>query len=134
MTSLERFLDIIARSFPNWTRPFDEEARSVIERLDPDKIYVENVRRILETTERSARQACDAAVRQGIFSKYVEVLCPDGSQATYAGSEAELPEYVTCWVSDNGEEHPEEMRTSELDKLHFYRLNDTKRPTGQRET
>jgi len=127
MTSLERFLDIIARSFPSWTRPFDEEAHEVIERLDPDKIYVENVRRILSTTEESAREACEAAVRQGVFSRYIEVLCPDGTQAAFAETEDELPEYVTCWVVEGNEEFPTKMKTDDLDKMKFYRINEPSR-------
>lgn len=131
MTSLERFLDIIARSFPGWTRPFDEDAWNEIERLDPDKIYVENIRKILGTTGKSAQEACDAAVRQGVFTRYVEVLCPDGSQAAYARSEEELPEVVTCWIRKDGEEQPEELKTNELDKLRFYQLDDSRQPAGE---
>jgi hypothetical protein len=53
----------------------------------------------------------------------VEVVCPDGSIAASAESEASLPPNVTCWKEEQGDLEPVEMATASLSKSVFYRLN-----------
>jgi hypothetical protein len=94
-----------------------------ISRLDPEKIYIENVRSVLGVTARQAQTICEAAVRQGVFTRRVEVLCPDGSVAASAALERELPTAVRCWNTEEG--HIElEFKTSELRRNVYYQLNE----------
>jgi hypothetical protein len=94
-----------------------------IAKLNPDKIYVENVRAALGVSSTSAQQICETAVRQGLFERYIEVVCPDGTIAASAHLESELPEMVHCWTEHDGELEEAEVDTSTLTKTTFYRLN-----------
>ena len=105
----------------------DQEAKG-IGALDPNKIYVENVRSLLGVSTDSAAEICEAAVRQGLFRRGVEVLCPDGAVAASAESVERLPATVLCWIETDG--HPEEVElpTAKLSKLTFYSLNERSSP------
>lgn len=119
--SLTRFLDAISRLIPGTPLTGREEA---IATLDPEKFYVENVRSVLGVSHDSALRICETAVRQGVFLRRVEVLCPDGTVAASAGSEAELPEIVSCWTEEDG--HCEEVTrpVKELRKRESYKLDE----------
>ncbi len=117
--SLARFLDTISSFVPGASLRGREDA---IARLDPDKIYLENVRSVLDVPYQLALDICEAAVRQGTFRRGIEVRCPDGVVAISADSEAELPETVHCWQSDHGQIEDVELPVRELTKIIFYRL------------
>lgn len=91
-------------------------------KLDPNKIYVENVRSALRVSTRQAQLYCDTAVRQGLFESYIEVLCPDGATAVSARTEGEIPPMVRCWAEYEGHLSETTISTSALEKRTFYRL------------
>lgn len=91
-------------------------------KLDPNKIYLENVRSVLGVSSKRALAICEAAVSQGAFQKGVEVRCPDGTVAASAGSTGELPRIVTCWTDTGDGFEPVELETESLEKATFYRL------------
>jgi hypothetical protein len=93
-------------------------------KLNPDKIYIENVRSLLGVPYSTALRFCETAVRQGFFTRRVEVLCPDNAVAASAASEAELPKLVRCWSEDDGHTVETELPTRDLKKVPFYRFND----------
>lgn len=72
----------------------------------------------------SAKRICETAVRQGVFERRVEVMCPDGVVAASADSEANLPATVQCWHEEQGHLEAEELPTKDLEKTIFYRLID----------
>ena len=125
--SFEKFLKTINRFLPGVPFVVDPE---VIAQLDPSKIYPENVRSVLGVSAGSAKRICETAVRQGVFSRFVEVSCPDGSAAASASTESELPITVHCWKEENGEYGDVELATSDLPKTIFYRLNDAEATAG----
>ena len=92
-------------------------------RLDPQRIYVENVRSVLNVSAARARHICDTAVRRGVFTRKVLVLCPDGSVAASAQNETGLPATVRCWIEVDGDLEPQERRTSELQTLEVFSIN-----------
>jgi hypothetical protein len=119
--SFERFLSAISRRWPVLPPPTLD---GVLRALNPQKIYVENVRALLGVNQRQAESYCETAVRQGVFSRGVEVLCPDGAVAATAPSAAALPSTVHCWQEDaDGHHEEEELATSTLRQVTFYRLN-----------
>ena len=117
--SLAKFFGTISKIVPGNPLAGKEEA---IARLDADKIYVENVRSILGVSTWRARQICETAVRQGLFQRHVEVVCPDDVVAASAPTESELPEVVRCWIEKDGELEEVEIVTSALPKTTFYRF------------
>jgi hypothetical protein len=126
--SLEKFLSTISRTFPGGPLAGREEA---LARLDPEKIYLENVRSVLGVSSSQAFRICEAAVRRGVFQRMTEVLCPDGAVAASASMESELPERVHCWIDEGGQLADVEIPTSELTKTTFYRFKDA-RPEDNR--
>jgi|SRR5580692_253945 hypothetical protein len=122
MRLLEKLFQIISAVIPAPT--ISEKEAEMLSRLDPDKFYVENVRSILNVSYEAAVRICETAVRQGVFERRVEVLCPDGAVATSAENEADLPEMVRCWHEEDGLVEPEELLTKTLEKTVFYRLHE----------
>ena len=117
--SFEAFWSAISRLVP--LDPLSGR-EAELARLDPYKIYVENVRSVLGVSSSRAKRICETAVRQGLFSRCVEVSCPDGAIATSAQSEEELPEMVHCWQEEEGGLQEVEIATRRLPKTIFYRL------------
>ena len=123
MQLFDRFLKAITDQLP-LPKPNAEQAR-LLAKLDPDKFYVENVRSILGVSTRSAAQICDLAVKQDLFERRVEVVCPDGSVAASAATEDNLPSEVECEQKVNGFYESETLDTKALRKLTSFRLADT---------
>jgi hypothetical protein len=90
--------------------------------LNPEKIYVENVRSILRVPHGIAVRVCELAVRQGAFQKFVAVECPDGSEGAEAENEWDLPETVKCFADEGGFLHEVSIPTKTLNKVTFYRM------------
>src|SRR5437868_729384 len=71
---LEKFSDIIDRS------PIGaavEKRRELINKMDPRRIYPENIRSFFHIPLALAKLACEMAVREGLFEKRVGYLCPN---------------------------------------------------------
>ena len=122
----QRFFEIISKLLPERTFVGDLEA---LAKLDPDKIYVENIRSVFHISSRSAERYCEAAVRQGVFLKFVEVRCPDGAIAASAEFGKSLPETVRCWKQQDGDYDETWIPTQDLSKAVFYRLNNDEAST-----
>jgi hypothetical protein len=95
-----------------------------LSKLNPKKIYPENVRSVLGVSSQSAKRICDTAVRQGFFRQYVEVLSPDGAAVASAEREECLPDTVSFWREHDGNYEEIALPTRELSKVVFYRLSD----------
>ena len=117
---LTKFLDTISKFVPGSVLSGKEAA---LAELDPHKIYVENVRSLLGISYQGAVDICEAAVRQGVFRRAVEVLCPDGAVAASADTEADLPPTVRCWQEkEDGRIEEVELPTPSLAKIAYYSL------------
>lgn len=122
MNLFDRFLKIIRPFGPSG---LDEAQSRALAQLDTHKIYVENVRSILGISSTEAVRILETAVRQGVFEKCVEVMCPDGTIAASATSEDGLPSTVRCWVEDEeGRLEEAAFATKSLHKTTFYRLHE----------
>ena len=116
--SFARFLRTISDKIP----PAAVLNMKALSELDPDKIYVENVRSVLRVPHGIARRICEMAVAQGVFRRFVAVECPDGSEAAEAERESELPPTVTCMREEDGFMAEVEMPSKGLRRVTFYRL------------
>jgi hypothetical protein len=115
------FFEIISSLLPEHAFVGYPEARA---KLDPNKIYVENVRSLFRISERSAERYCETAVRQGVFSKFVELRCADGAIVATSKFDQELPKSVRCWTEHDGGYPERWIPTGDLLMTVFYRLND----------
>jgi len=101
-----------------------EKEAEALTTLDPSKIYIENVRSILNVSSSYAMRICETAVRQGLFERRIEVYCPDGGVIASARTETELPATVRCWKEEDGHHEEIDIPTASLRKEKFYRLNE----------
>jgi hypothetical protein len=116
---LEKFLNTIAKRFP--TKKLSPDA---LAQLNPDKIYVENVRSLLDVSHSNAVEILEDGLERGWLRSGIEVICPDGSVAASADTEEALPKTVSCSQEEGGYPEEVELATSTLAKVKFYRLND----------
>lgn len=117
----EKFLDTISRHFP--LNPLAGIEEKVAE-LRPEKIYVENVRSILDVSHRAAVEICETAVRQGVFERGIEVLAPDGAVAWKGENSQDIPPTVAVWMNEDGNHEEVELSTEQLKRITFYRLHE----------
>ena len=97
----------------------------LVEQLDPDRIYVENVRSFFGIPFAAARFLCELAVRDGVFVRRLGVMCPNCDRIILSvRSDDEIPSRLLCEVCEMNEREPYEFNRSELKTLVFYRLND----------
>jgi hypothetical protein len=65
--------------------------------LNPDKIYVENIRQFFNLSTRVAKFFCEAAVSHGAFIKRYEVICPnEGRSLLEFNKRQDIPEIIEC--------------------------------------
>lgn len=93
--------------------------------LNPDKIYIENVRSLLDVSHPVAVKICETAVQRKVFDKQVEVLDPDGNVALIVNSTADIPQTIEVMTDDSGDPSYAEIPTKDLKKTVFYRLHDS---------
>ena len=125
MSLFNRFLETISSMFPSGLT--GKKTKQLLA-LNPNKIYVENVRSILGVSHGEAVRILETAVRQGAFKKLVEIQCPDGTVVASAEKEEDLPHTVHCWKEDD-EGNLEEgyLDSQSLRKNTFYRVNERER-------
>jgi len=94
-----------------------------IEGIDPGKIEVENVRSILNVNSRSAKFICEMAVQEKLFIKKIGLVCPnEGRVIEEFDSYNEIPEQITCHICETDEREHSTFKTSQLQKIEFYKL------------
>jgi hypothetical protein len=111
----KRFLQIIGNHFVATPRRIQ-----ALSGIDPRRIYVENIRAVLGSSSWVAKLICETAVRQGVFVKKIQILCPDGAVATTIPVGDPVPPTVKCWRDVEGEAETYTESTDRLDKIEFY--------------
>ena len=93
--------------------------------LNPNNFSVENIRVLMDTSTRTARDLCERGVRAGYFDKHVAVLHPVTYQAVAtAEREEELPREVVLETGfHNEDDEPETVPVSSLKKRTYYSLH-----------
>jgi len=100
-----------------------EKYLRTISLINPQKIYVENIRAMMNVSTKKARLFCEMAVKESVFVRRIGVVCPNDQRiiAEY-NDESELPDEITCKVCEIGEIDPSTFKTAELQKIIFYKL------------
>jgi hypothetical protein len=96
-----------------------------ISNINPNKIYVENVRSYFKVPTVVAKLMCEMAVVDNLFIKKVGIICKNSECnrliASY-NSYAEIPETITCEICENEEKEIFTFKTKDLEKVDFYQL------------
>jgi hypothetical protein len=132
MPLFSRFLQAIKSLLP---APLSNEQLELLSQLDTHQIYVENVRSLLGVSYREAVDILETAVRQGVFTKKIGVVCPDGSVGASAETEDNLPATTPCFKEDeDGLAEEFNLPTQTLKKVVFYSLDESSKSASYSRT
>ena len=126
----ETFFDAIDRSAIG---KMVGKRRDLLERTDPERVYVEDVRSFFGVTTGIARQWCRLAVREGLFEERIALLCPEHKQllaSVSSGDSAEPDAHFTCEVCEDDQIRDEPYGVDELRRITFYRLLESAEDNG----
>jgi hypothetical protein len=122
--SYEKFLNLIDKTPIGATI---DNKLGIIEKTDPDRIYIENIRAFYNLPLFLAKNLCEMAVRQGIFKKKIGIICPNEGCKRIIKSynpEDNIDEVVTCLNCELREEEVYSFCNKELEKEIYYQLQD----------
>lgn len=120
----EKFLNLIDRT------PIGaiiDKKLDIIEKTDPDRIYVENIREFYNLPYIAAKTLCEIATKEKIFRKKIGLICPNDECKRIIKSydiDEKQDETLTCVPCSLREEEKYSFNTKELDKITFYQLGD----------
>lgn len=120
--SLIKFLQIIEKSPVG---KFFESKLHLIGKLNPDRIYVENIRAIYNLPTFAAKFFCEMAVVEGVFKKGIGVECLNSSCERIilsVSSEKQIPQNLNCQNCEMLEMDRFEFDKSELHIITYYQL------------
>lgn len=105
----------------SWIGSAVERRVRLLDRTDPENIYVENIRSFFNMPFKVARFFCELAVREGVFTKRVGYLCPRHKNIiAYASPDATLPATVICRVCEAEGEEEYEFSPKALQTIEVY--------------
>jgi hypothetical protein len=100
-----------------------ENYLNTIEAINPGKIFVENVRSVLNVSHKRARLYCEMAVLDKVFEKRLGIVCPQcGRIISEFDIHALLPPKISCSVCEHNDEEIFEFETAILQKKVYYKL------------
>lgn len=99
----------------------------LLESLDPDRIYVENVRSFLNLPTRVAKLLCEMAVRERLFKRKYGIYCPSCDRLLKSYNYIdEIGELFECDVCRELEEPQHQFKKRDIKIITFYKLLDKK--------
>jgi len=101
----------------------NKKRAEIIEKTDPDRIYVENVRSFFNIPNRWARFLCKMAVKQGIFRRKYAIECKNDDCKRFIevfDSENAIPEYIECLTCQLDGHTDYSFKTEDLNIVEFY--------------
>lgn len=105
---------------------FFERKRNLIEQLNPDRIYIENVRAIFNVPHFAAKIFCEMAVIEGVYNRFYGVECNNSDCVRILKSvekKSDLPTKLKCQNCEILEKDNFEFTTTDLHIVVYYKLN-----------
>lgn len=106
-------------------KQFFKRKAELIEKTDPDRIYVENVRSFFNLPYSTAKRLCDMAVRQNFFRKKIGVFCKNDDCKRIISvfdKMEDIPNEIECFVCQANEKEQFVFDKNELEIVEFYQL------------
>lgn len=102
---------------------FFRRHREVLAEMDPERIYVENVRAFLGVRYSFAKWLCERACRDGLMEKWIALEHPVHGHVLFAApaDDFDPPEEVRCETSELTGEGQSVFAPEELKKVEYYR-------------
>lgn len=120
--SLTKFLLAIEKSAVG---RFFENKRRLIEQLNPERIYVENIRAIFNVPMFAAKLYCEMAVIEGVFEKNIGIECPniDCERIILSVKNKEqIPSTIVCKNCEILEREKYEFSNADVHLITYYKL------------
>jgi len=119
-TWFEQFLTRISRLLPS--DEAEAELRNLAQ-IDPQRISVENVRNMLNSSATAAKLYCETAVRRGLLRRGYQYWCPDGKSVAATVFEGEiLPSTVDCIQEEEDDYRVLTLETAHLRKTEIFAI------------
>lgn len=91
--------------------------------IDPQHIYVENIRAFFNMPHKVAKFLCDMAVVDNYFQKCYGVKCPGCHRIVSSYSNlSDIPDIIECEICEALDNSKYEYRKEDLQIIEFYRL------------
>jgi hypothetical protein len=107
-----------------WTihpSPPSEKQLQVLESMEPDKLYVENVRHFFGVSKENAEFLCEEATKEGLLKRKIGLLCLNDHNVILAvDHENEIPEEVKCDICEDMQRDRSIFESAELGRIVFY--------------
>lgn len=95
----------------------------ILSKIDPQHIYVENIRAFFNMPYKVAKFLCDAAVSDRYFQKMYAVKCPGCHRIIKSFEDKnDLPDTIECDVCEALENDQHEYDVKNLEIIEYYRL------------
>lgn len=102
-----------------------DKKMDVIERTDPERIYIENIREFYGLPYSVARYLCELAVKRGIFRKKIGIICPNDKRIIKSFDfEPDLDEEIDCTACQIRETVNYTFKINKLNKVVYYQLKE----------
>lgn len=116
----KRLLKIIDDSFIG---DIISNKKEIMDRTDPDRIYIENIRSFFNTTFSIAKLLCEMAVKEKMFRKKIGVQCPNcGRIIKSFENENNIDKKFLCESCYHLENDKYEFSRDELKIITYYQL------------
>ena len=95
----------------------------ILKETDPDRIYVENIRKMLNTSTSEAIKICDIAVEEGILRKKYALECKNndcGRIIKVYDRKEDIPSSIICRTCELDGHINFEFETKDLTITEFY--------------
>lgn len=106
---------------------FNKRRAEIIEKTDPDRVYVENVRSFFNIPYRWAKFICRLAVKHGIFKQKFAVECKNESCKRFISvydSIDEIPNEIECLTCQLEGKNSYSFKKDELNIVEFYQYTE----------
>lgn len=120
---LMKFFQIIDNSFLG---KFIDNKLNLIAAIDPDRIYVENIRSFYSLPTSVAKMFCEMAYKENLFKKNIAVECPNESCERVIevyNTKQEIPDLLECEHCLLLEKDKYKFKKNEMNFVEFYQLN-----------
>jgi hypothetical protein len=118
--SLIKYLATI--NYPILGRMDDSKANAIMD-INPQRIYLENVRSLFNVPMGIAKLICRMAVKDGKFVKKIGVQCPVCNRIIKSySSEGEMENIIVCENCELKGDEKYQFRKEELKIIEFYQL------------
>lgn len=106
-------------------RSIVDKRLDIIEKTDPERIYVENIRAFYNLPRFAAKALCELAIKERIFRKKYGLVCPNDDCKRIIRSydqNEEIDEEITCLPCQLDEHEQATFNSSDLEKVEYYQL------------